>query len=571
MTEKCLFGAEVDRIQETLFRASRQRQVVGGSRLLDEFCRQIGELAKEHGAAPDDILINAGGNFRILFPAKEETNGRIEEFTGKLTNAYRLLLDASITVAPVTKTNGDFQDANEMIGEHIQRLKRSRRGQMDTPHAPSTAFCASSGVGLAADFDKPAGRENREYLSAFAQKMGDAGRKDGDAANAFLSEVSQYLPMPYKNWQWGDVDQFAALDGERANVAYLVADGNNMGQLFGECNARQLKDLSRHLDRAIRQALTVAQPTENIIVESPVMALARQLTEAGKYKDEKFLPLLPLILAGDDIFILLPAIYALDFARRFCLAFEYFIMQSEVIQALCQADPPVPPPTISAAVVFCKGSYPYHLAHRRGEELLKEAKKLVKSVGLKYGEWHSAISFDFIVGSELVNNEQESKRPYRGRMSPYWVVEGELGEDAEKASVSLDSWLIHRWLLHILPHKRLVQIREMFSPENLPQTKASTTQVDTWQHMWNDHLNRLRRQIEAGDPKNPQLLAVDQALFDLGNQSELEADRNPGHWRQISRPGQKLYQAHGLPELITAWPYAQSLGYALSDYEEAEK
>ena len=64
-----------------------------GSRLLAEFGQQAAELAQSYGVEQEDMLIYAGGNFRIQFPSKKEAC----EFGERLANAYRLLLDASMT------------------------------------------------------------------------------------------------------------------------------------------------------------------------------------------------------------------------------------------------------------------------------------------------------------------------------------------------------------------------------------------------------------------------------------------------------------------------------------------
>jgi hypothetical protein len=66
LTKKVLFGAEINKIQETLFRASMQRQVVGGSRLLVEFGKQATEKAKGYGLVKP-LIKGGGGSFRLVF------------------------------------------------------------------------------------------------------------------------------------------------------------------------------------------------------------------------------------------------------------------------------------------------------------------------------------------------------------------------------------------------------------------------------------------------------------------------------------------------------------------------
>lgn len=563
MSEKYLFGAEVDKIQETLFRTAAQRQVVGGSRLLVDFGLTAARLAQEaYGATENDILATGGGNFRILFPSQVQA----EQFSRDLADCYRLLLDASITVATPTPINSDFQAANERISREIHRLKRSQRSAVDSPHTPTTAFCESSGVGLAGSYKRLVAAEEPQYLADFAQRMGKAGNiryeeqeniEEDDTT--FLGGISQYFAgkqARLKKWRWANVDDVERIDGERANVAYLIADGNDMGKLFGHCDAPQLKELSEYLDKAIRQALAVDVND----TQAPIPALVERLQEADRLADG-VLPLLPLILAGDEVFILLPAVYALDFARRFCLAFEHFMTQSPIVQELRRHRADLPQPTMAAAVVFCKGSYPYRLAYQYGNGLLKQAKQMAKIIGASSGEWHSSLAFGLIVGSELADGDTNGRAQYRPTLSPYWITADAPGPSTQEAGINLADLLIHRWLLHQIPNKRLAELRELYTPAVMPKDD------DVRRQQWNPLLERLLDRLTASGPHRP---ILEQSLKELGNRSDKEKRENLGHWHWLHRPGRRGHYGHALPDLIAVWEYAQLLDYALSDYQEGE-
>lgn len=555
MASQFLFGAEVDRIQDTLFRAARQRQVVGGSYLLAEFGKRAVELANTHHAR--DILIKAGGNFRVLFDSKDDATA----FGRDLANAYRLLLDASITIAAPELCNGNFPEINERIHEEIMRLKRAQRGETANLQAPSTAFCQSSGVGLAYTYQKLPWLEAEQYISAFASKMGEAGKIGKEFRgvieepnDSYLGQIKAHLPDNYKPLYWPDVDEIANFDGERANVAYLLADGNNMGKLFKNCDDKELKLLSKALEDAMCAAIA-----------KPIESLFQKFYEAEKFKTGEFMPLLPLILAGDDAFVLVPACYALDFAQKFCLAFEHALGQSDIFvnlrEKLRKKNLDIPPPTMSAAIVFCKGHYPYHLAYWRGKELLTQTKQMVKAAALETKQWRSALAFAMIVGSELVTGH-EADGAYRPSLSPYWIAESDLSLELKKFSLALRNLLLHRFQLKILPAKRLAEAEKLFAPEALPNDD------EDWRESlksWNSQLRKLLDRIEVTDPQQQQLQRIKQALADLGD----PVNRDLGHWREVKRPG-KHYQAHGLPDLISVWNYAQSFNHSLAEYREEE-
>ena len=78
-------------------------------------------------------------------------------------------------------------------------------------------------------------------------------------------------------------------------MAYIVADGNNMGTVFSSCkDFDQLEKLSDSLDEVINYSL--AEPT--------TFLLENQEKQLQKSKDYPFIPVLPLILGGDDVFVL---------------------------------------------------------------------------------------------------------------------------------------------------------------------------------------------------------------------------------------------------------------------------
>lgn len=76
---------------------------------------------------------------------------------------------------------------------------------------------------------------------------------------------------------------------------------------------------------------------------------------------------------------------------------DFVLQQPELASA--------PKPTMAAAVVICKSKYPFHLAHQRGEQLLKEAKRLCKS---QRQQPMSMVNFELIVGNRLVRPQPRS-------------------------------------------------------------------------------------------------------------------------------------------------------------------
>lgn len=562
--ETWLFGAEVNRIQDTLFAAGLQRQVVGGSRLLAVFTEGAAKKAtlEKYGAKDEDVVVKAGGTFRIVFP----NEAKAKSFGEYIAHTYHLLLDGVMTIPepvmfvdrgegncdpeqPACKDAGRslcFVCANEKLEWEMGKLKRTRPFAITPPQTPSNAICQSSGT-QSAEEREPLEGDNEEYMSGPAFRMKEVGhveKKSEPSAyrdaerEGFLYQIRKAISdEQYHNRGWARLpEELAQWDTTQNNIAYLVADGNNIGKYFRQCRTPdQRKALSKALLNIVYEAIA-----------EPIPALAGKLFYREEDK-EKRLPLLPLIAAGDDIFIMLPAPYALDYARRFCLAF------SEKMNNVAPKDTGLPDITMSAAVIFCKQSYPYLLAHKAGEQRLKQTKQVVKTAGPQLDRWQSAVSFDFIIGSAGSNGRSYSGE-YRPTLPIYWADDNVTNEAALPLKRLFDQRLALDNRHDPLPAKRRAELRTLF--DQPPNESNESYQA------WNSRLHKLLQRIEETGSKEMRK-RVEASLKQLGTQI---TSGNPAGWREVTCLPKPHY-AHGLPDLIAIWNYAQSLDTDFGHYE----
>lgn len=518
-----LVAAEADKIQDFVFRASHLREVTGGSSLLTRFCQEVPKDCL--GCQPDDIIISDGGSFRLLF----DTPGRAVESSHKLADLYYLTTGCSLTVAEPVEWDGDeatFPVANELAGSRLRAAKRAAGAAM-TPHVPQVAFCASTGVELAAAFAEPKRGRARTYLSnsSLTKKHEWEEEKEGfllDFARRAdpKSQDPSVLDVPTEPGEVGRAGGYEPRD----YVAYLVADGNGMGAIFDQCKTRKsLGALSLRLGEIVRDGLAEAAKK---IMQYPT-------PQKGNY----FVPVLPLILGGDDVFVLLPAKWAVSFAQEFCRTFEtqmgdFLHQQPEFANAS--------KPTMSAAVVICKSKYPFHLAHQRGEQLLKEAKRLSKS---QTKQAMSAVNFELIVGSRLVDHSREAGG-HRPTLRPYWV-----GAPPDPHP-SIQQLLAMRLGLQSLPQKRRAQLRAFFEP---PIPQASGVERD----LWRADLEKLAVRIGKLSGDETITHTITGALTALGN------DRGAYYWRSLD-----AVRGNALPELLDMWDFLYDLNENQDKYKE---
>jgi len=273
----------------------------------------------------------------------------------------------------------------------------------------------------------------------------------------------------------------------------------------------------------------------------------------------------PVQVAGDDAFVLLPACYALDYARQFCLKFEEAMREAFKPDGGLLKPLEHLAPTMSAAVVICKSTYPYRLAYRSGAARLQDAKRLAKHLGHETAgaERLSAISFEIITGNELVDREPEPEGLYRAEMRPYWAAD-RLPPQASKRALPLGLLLDQRLILNNAPGKRLAEFRELYAPEALP------ADAKDMQENWQPRLQHLLERILATDAVASERVDWKETLRSLGDDKEPA----PAHWRRLQRSlGGQMdeFYASGLPDLIEAWDYTQSLSKPLDAYKREER
>ena len=443
--------------------------------MLSRFCEEVPYLLRPDNTKME-VVINAGGSFRILFDDIEKA----KVFGADLSEVYRHATGSSLTVAEPVEVKGGSGKASEMAEDNLRKAKRWSAGWQSQEQMPYMAFCASCGVGLAVTYSTYHKSEDKQYLCApclnksTERKGHDHAEELGPFLKALYKEVikepdklalasspgKEYLNERSKKDPTEDIADYDS----RRYVAYLLADGNATGEVFGKCESfDQMSELSDGLTDVIRQALAV--PTKKIMDNNP--------------SDDLFIPVLPLILGGDDLFALIPAPWALDFSQSFCQVYE-----SEMHKLVKRLNLIVPRPTVSAAVVICKSKHPYKLAHEAGEASLKDAKQTGKRIKLEEKKPYSTINFEVVLGGRLISDTPSGD--VRPTLRPYWVMDN----DESDWGLSLQRLIEQRWELRGIPNKRLSELQSLYDLNNLPDCLDNDKIVP-----WKSKLDRLLMRI----------------------------------------------------------------------------
>jgi len=374
--EKYLLAAEADKIQDLLFNSSKLKEIAGASQMLAAFCEEsVIDYFLKKLIGGGKIIISRGGSFRLLFNSKEE----VEKCKTFLPEFYRQIIGGTITVAEEISAN-DEKKAIELSTRNLSKAKHTGKLCEDITQTPYMAVCSSCGFHIAVDFSE----ENKYICTNCLNKISARKVIKKNFLRRFLNSLSENnLNFPE------ETDHIAEFDlTQKGYVAYLVADGNNMGAIFGSCeNFKKLKELSIKLEETIWNSL--AKPTKNII----------EVLQCYNKTPLNFSPVFPLIVGGDDIFAILPVQWAISFAAYFCKNFEEelsnFVEDKFTANNLQRV-------TMSAGIVICKKTYPFLSAYKQGKELLYSAKKIAKK------DKCSSIAFRLIKGGSYVTPPQQN-------------------------------------------------------------------------------------------------------------------------------------------------------------------
>jgi len=525
---KYLLVAEADKIQDFLFRASRLSEIVGGSQLLTRFCREIVRYLLTEQEQKTCLLVHDGGKFIFTFNNQQ----RALEVGHQLAEAYHRATDGSITITPpIPYNNRPFQTVYAEADEQLRKAKRTPYPSTITaPHLPYIAICASCGTGLALTHKKLNPKDTTEkanYLCRACQtKLMERQTniqtiKDDYFLWPFVKKIADIDPLEF-TWTTRP-KHVSEYDPQRRYVAYLQADGNDMGQIFSQCSEQQIKVLSNQMLSTLRSCLV------------EVTKILKKQNEIEAYK----VPVLPLIMGGDDLFALIPAPWALSFAYEFSQ--QYHTQITNLLQEKNLYDP-AKPPTVAISIVICKETYPHTLAHEAGKQLLDEAKQVGKSKGIV-----STVSFSLIVGVKTTSmNESHKVHP---TLRPYLIQANDQTPLPDNIGLSLHRLIDLRFELQSLPKRRLHQLREYF--DQIPERKSE-------RQIWVKRLNQLVQRVSRHEQDGR---LIKKALTTLGQ-------ANDDYLYSVKRPIDSPYwDGHGLPDLIQMWDFAFDLNRNHNDYE----
>lgn len=324
---------------------------------------------------------------------------------GAISDEFNSLDDVHTVHTHIGKVHEKLESVRYSVPNNDQRFLR----------LPFVAPCGTSGLpaNKYADKDIKAERGERSVVADSKRKASKQGQlRLGKFIEPFAPDVRlikniNYLEKRFDNLDW---------------LAVIHADGNGLGEIFLNfdkcCNAasgreyiNQYRAFSLELDEctlgATASALKNLQQrylveleegrekeaerlaaTLNKVADADAANDANQQSniapdthDQSPESDPKEVPVIPLVLGGDDLSVICDGRYAIKFTHDFLCEFERLTANNEVIKAIAgKAFDGVERLSICAGIAIVKPHFPFHTAYELAESLLKSAKKVKEKV-----------------------------------------------------------------------------------------------------------------------------------------------------------------------------------------------
>ena len=218
-----------------------------------------------------------------------------------------------------------------------------------------------------------------------------------------------------------------------SKVAVIHIDGNGVGGIMKELNSskdrvapgvfkakvgcdrddpdalrRFLLAVNRHLDNAVTLAFAAAWT---------------RIAELSRHDDDRagrrhtVIPVVPVILGGDDVTVITSGDYALPFAAAYLRYYEEATGNDPILHYLTPPEgQDTGPMTAAAGVAIVKRNFPFHIAYELAEKLVGRAKKVGKTAQPPCSTLDYHVLFDTTVldpDEAIRGYERFTTRPFR--------------------------------------------------------------------------------------------------------------------------------------------------------------
>jgi hypothetical protein len=348
-----------------------------------------------------EVLIATSGKALLLTKEYQDAKQIIQEVTLKAIKEAPNLDICGVISAPFDWNNPDFKKhglglVNREVHKKFEIVRSQRPSTVSRfLRLPVVDECATSGLPASPEIDKRSGKnissvsfskqsENEESFIRVAKLLKNDKRQIRFAKN--IGELDRLFGENEKssNSTDQDADRIDDNDDKMTWRAIIHADGNGLGEIF--LNFDQYTSSNRdYVDKYRRFSLALDVCTESAFLKALNVFVGNPESNQNVSVKKK-IPIIPLVLGGDDLTVVCDGRYALNFTYEFLRAFEQETAKTEhyggIIADVAKKALKVEHGRLSACagVAIVKLHFPFSVAYELAEDLMKKAKEIKKVI-----------------------------------------------------------------------------------------------------------------------------------------------------------------------------------------------
>lgn len=410
---------EAKGIQPFLFATQHLNDVLGGSALVLELCRDeggfLGHVLREarSGESETRVLYQAAGGATIRFA----NDDHLRRFAARWPMEVQRFAPG-LQVVQAWVEQGSTDRPLEALARRLATARQMTPPQMPQgspvmERAPQTGRPA-----VATPVSKPRpGAEGELLDEATDRKRWAAERYQDDLFEAFA-------PTPPEGYRWTR-DLSLIGGGEGARIAVIHADGNSVGRVVrGLDDPDEMARFSESLRDATTRAVRAA-------CERAIFPSDKERRDDDRTGRPRILAGRPIVLGGDDLTAIVRADRALDFVETFCRSFERITADLGLGRHGGGF-------TASAGVAFCRPKYPFLAAYTLADALCTEAK--ANGRALVQGKPPALVSFQRV--TTALAEAPRDQRVLLGRNRARVTVDRPGGDDRFPVRLPMGPYLV---------------------------------------------------------------------------------------------------------------------------------
>lgn len=382
-TKQALALLEVDKIHNYIFATNKLKEIRGASYLLSEINETKTEQVLKSCSTARQKIISTGGVTKVIFDDENEAH----DFFKQMERIYQEeLITASVTthVEPITY---DFHSAIGKGESAIRRKKEDKKYIFQVNTSGYYKICTLCGQYPVKETESTP--EGILWLCASCKQKRTYSHRRLPIHDRIDNIIKKDSPMVNKVEFPKEFEDIGEKSGMEGYMGYVVADGNRMGEKI------KLPAVSSDAKRYHHFSEKVKECTDEALVE----AITESVPKTSDERDNSvFLPVLVLILGGDDMTLVTTAESALLLANKFSQKFQQKTKEKGI-----------PEISMSVGVVISKIAFPIFSYAKLGEELLKSAKRLSRDRWSKDRKEVGTIDF-MVVTSPSTQSLEEVRR-----------------------------------------------------------------------------------------------------------------------------------------------------------------